>query len=208
MNKQFAKPFVIGAVIAIAVVGGAILAQPLISLHQNRISYQNQNGNFLLNVGSGGSFCPYSYAVPTTMQGYGFLMGKEGQLVIQPNSTAFLKINYENPNQEVTPSSIYNASEPFALALPPNQGWFRVVGNNVNPGVNYDDTEIGLAAYVNNVTILPSHLNMSITYELVTSPNATEGTYTSVFWSICAPYLLVDVGSSYYNGTYGTGVFF
>lgn len=121
---------------------------------------------------------------------------------------AFLKINYKDLSPSVTLGSLYNESSGLALGpQPPNQWWFKVVGNNVNPDVNYNDTEIGLAASVINVTISPSHTNMSITYELITSQNATNGTYTSVFWSICAPDLLVNVGSSYYNGTYNKGTF-
>ncbi|TMI24932.1 hypothetical protein E6H36_07660 [Candidatus Bathyarchaeota archaeon] len=84
LNTGFVKAFSIGAIVALAVIGGVVVGQPLLARNQES-SYN----------------CPSFIAIPPSFHGSGFLMSKTTgfgpngmQFVIKPNSTAFLQISY------------------------------------------------------------------------------------------------------------------
>lgn len=195
---HFAKPFLLGVVVGVAVVVGALIAQPLVTPNRNQIPIQNTNGNFSTNINNVG-LCPAIISEPITMQAYGFLNAKSGDILIGPNTTAFLKLNYLDTGPDVNFSSL-NDRNSFLYLGRSLTTWDKLVGNHVNPAVKYNTSEIGLAGYVVNVTISPSYTNMSIIYEIVTTPHAVNGTYFSSFWGTCSN-PAVTVESPYTNIT-------
>ena len=183
MKSQFVLPFILGAVIALALVGGAVFAGPFLTKNQS---------TFL---------CPGVAGFPTYFKGTGFLMSRPTgypnsmQFVIKPNSTAFIQTTYSIPSNSdnITAQSIYaNRSEYFT----PIQFWYKL-GNSPSLGLN--TSQVGMTAMPVNVTANGNH-SLNSTYELSTSATAQEGAYAANWWSICGPQIVLTIGYSYYTG--------
>jgi hypothetical protein len=183
LYSQFVKPFGLGAILAVALVGGALLAGPL-------LFPQNES-----------SMCQILVGLPSSFQGYGFLTsrpiapGPYGmQFVIKPNSTAFLQINYTISNPEnITAQTIYaNWSE----YIHPIQYWDRL-GSTTIMGLN--TSTVGMTAIPVNVTASGTYV-LSTTYEVSALANAEQGAYIASWFSLCGPVLVLTVGYALYTG--------
>ena len=186
IRSHFVFPFCMGAIIALALVGGAIYAGSL----------RTQNPSFM---------CPPVVGGPTSFNGNGFVMSKPTgfaggmQFVIKPNSTAFLDTTYyiANISSSINAKTIYaNWTHYFR----PIEYWYRLgSGNSSRYGPWLNASQVGMTAFPVNVTANGNHIVTS-TYEISASPNAQQGAYIGNWFAQCPPQTVLTIGYTPYNG--------
>lgn len=182
MNKTgFILPFGLGAIIALALVGGAIVAAPLLSKQQS----------FLCGgvVGHPTSFQGQGFA---TSGGTGWLGGM--QFVIRPNSTGSLTVTYiiANNSENITAQTIYaNWTSYFR----PVEYWYKLGPNTAL----LNASRVGMNAYPVNASANGKNI-LSSTYEISALANAQEGAYYTTWFSTCGPQIVITIGYTLYAG--------
>src|SRR5216683_3785573 len=146
MRSAFAKPFLLGAIIALASVIAIVTAAPILT-------------RFLMGGPSLIYNCQNAIpATPTSFRSWGFVtshptgFGPYGtQFVIRPNSTALLEITYSH----FRGVGVYSAQGFYADSakyITPVHAWGNLA-NNSPPLRDYNSTEISLWATPINTTL-------------------------------------------------------
>jgi len=187
LKSGFVQPFALGAVIALALVGTAVLAGPLLT----------RNQSFM---------CPLQVGFPTSFHGNGFVVSKPTgfpnsmQFVIRPNSTAFLQTTYSisEYTQNNTAKSIYANWTQYFL---PIEYWYKL---GSTPSGALSASQVGMTAYPVNVTTSGDYV-LTSTYEISAMANALQGAYTAGWFSTCGPQIVITIGYNLYTGPGLTG---
>jgi hypothetical protein len=189
-TKQFIKPFGIGAVIALAVVGGAIFGLPLLAQHAQPSPYS----------------CPAITFIPTSIEGSGFLMSKHTgygangmQFVMKPNSTAFINMTYFTGGRESAQSIYANRSRYFV----PIQYLSELPPSNHSAN-DLSSSQSGVIIAPVNVAVNGNN-TLSVIYEASASASAMKASYIVGLPETCGPQVVLTVGNSFYNGPGLTG---
>ncbi len=180
MRSQFIKPFGIGAIIALAVVGGAIFAQPLVAQHLQQSSYG----------------CPSIVFIPTSIEGSGFLMSEHTgygpnsmQFVMKPNSTTFVNMTYFTGGNAAL--SIYGNQSQYFI---PIQYLSELPSDT---GISSNQSGIIIAPVL---VAVKGNYTLSAIYEISASASAMKASYIASFPETCGPQVVLTVGNSFYNG--------
>ncbi len=192
MTSAFAKPFFLGAVIALASVIAIVTAAPILT-------------RFLM----GGPSLIYNCqnvipATPTSFRSWGFVtshptgFGPYGtQFVIRPNSTALLEITYSHFREGESAAQGFYADN--AKYITPVRSWANIASRS--PPIHiYNSTEIGLWATPINTALTDNMSSLTATYQVSASATALTGPYVGDFFSTCGPDIVLTVGSGLYTG--------